>query len=186
MKTIHAFLAGLALFFTVSTAFAQGIFLEIPLQLNTSGVPGGTTTEVKLTSIDYGIENRTTVGSTPGGAGAARTVFNELLITKQVDVSSIFLQKTLSAGIHFPVIKLNFYRAGASGARELVYQILVKTAFITKYSASGTEGCSGGCPGLSESIAIAYGALVVTDYSRPVPAYSWSVVSNTEDTSADN
>jgi type VI secretion system Hcp family effector len=180
MKLLFTNLIALVLL-SVTTAFSQGIYMEI-----TGGSSPGSsspyTGEIQLSSVQYGFSNTATIGSSPSGGTASRPSFVPITITKLLDPSSAYLQRTLILGETYQRVRINFYRAGTSGGRVLAYQVVLGTVFVTNYSASAAEGCTSGCPALAESISLDYGQIVTREFvnGTPTRTVSWDRVRNTE------
>src|SRR5688572_15360328 len=103
--TMIATMASLAAAFAVAPTAnaATDYFLEI------DGV-AGESAQVKDTtdvySFSWGAENSTTIGSATGGAGTGKVAFNNLKITKKIDVASPALFQRLASGQHIKSIEL--------------------------------------------------------------------------------
>ena len=176
MKTMYTFCLALLLFFSTTTAFSQRIILEL---VKGSGPAPAYADPIPLTSAQYSFTN--TVGSGSTASGADRTGFVPLVITKQVDGSTAALQRDLFLGAPYQYVRLNFYRADGS----LGYRVVLGTAIVSNYSASAAEGCTSGCPALSESITIVYGQVATYDPAVPNQRgiFTWNAIRNREDVS---
>lgn len=176
MKNFTALILGALLCCWVSTTLAQGIYVEFTTSSGPGTVP--VTGEFLVSGVQYGMSTSITVGAS-AGSGAGKAAAAPLILTKQVDLSSVSLQRQLVRGQPYSRIRVNFYRAGPNGARELVYRITLGTAFVSNYTAGATEVCSTGCPGISETITIEYGQFVTSDFTQqPAGVAAWNFVTN--------
>lgn len=136
---------------------------------------------VPVSAFTFGVENKQTIGSATGGAGAGKATFNTLTIAKSVDLSSPSLYATSASGGHFPQVNLYVRKAGGAGAGGdyLVYRF--KLVFVSKITWSNSSGDD--AP--QEEVDFEYGALQV-QYSLQNPngqlatpkQQSWSQVTN--------
>jgi len=108
---------------------------------------------ITVSTVEFGVENLTTIGSTSSGAGKTR--LNAIKVTKSVDSASTALFQALTTGAHFPVMKLFVRKAGTTTPSDYaIYQF--NLVYITKIDVSG-----GGYETLQEIVEMAYGALQV-------------------------
>jgi len=175
--TMIATMASIAAAFAVApTAHAAtDYFLEI------DGV-AGESTQVKDTtdvySFSWGAENTTTIGSATGGAGTGKATFNQLKITKKIDVATPVLFQRLASGQHIPSMELVARKAG-SPTPYLRY--CLKGVFVTAQEQSGSAGDEGPL----ESVEFAFGSMQQS-YARQAPtgAYmspvftGWDITTN--------
>lgn len=159
------------------TSFAQGIYMEIAVG---NGIAEPYSGEILLSSVQYGFLNTTVLGSSAGGTSSGKAQFASVTLTKQLDPSSASLQKTLFMGGYYQRIRLNFYRAGASG-RELAYQVVLGMVVVNDYSVSAAEGCVNGCPALAETIKLNVGQVVTREFVKGTATrtVTWNVITNT-------
>jgi type VI secretion system secreted protein Hcp len=134
---------------------------------------------VPVSAFAFSVENKQSIGSATGGAGAGKAVLNSLTITKAVDVASPALFATLGTGGHFPQLNLYIRKAGAQGADYLLYRF--KLAFVTKIEWSESSGDDQPL----EQVEFAYGALQVQYAQQSASGQagtpkqqSWSQVTN--------
>lgn len=176
MRTQYTFCLAFLLFFSVSTAFAQRITLELfPANSSTPAYAA----PIPITSAQYSFANGITGGAS--GTDNFRTVFTPLVVTKQVDGSTTALQQASFGGSLYQYARLNFYRADGS----LGYRVLVGTVFVSNYSASGAEGCTSGCPAVSETITLVYGQ-VVTYNPADGQIATWDALNNRKNVLSSN
>ncbi|MFD2573136.1 type VI secretion system tube protein Hcp [Spirosoma soli] len=181
MKTSITLFVALLLLASFTSSFAQGITLELFKGNGPSQVPEYTT-PIPVTSAQYSFSNTLNIGSQSGGAGAGKANFSPMVITKQVDASTASFQKTLFVGGYYQYVRLNFYRGDGS----LAYRVVLGLVAVSNYSASGAEGCTNGCPALSESITLEYGQVATYNPEAPVNlrTTTWNRVTNTTDVSS--
>jgi type VI secretion system secreted protein Hcp len=135
---------------------------------------------VDITSFSFGVENKTSIGSATGGAGAGKAAFQEMEITKKIDLASPGLFAAASVtGAHFNQMNL-FIRKAGSGADYLVYRF--RLVYVTSITWAG----SGGDEFPQEGVTFQYAAFQMSyaptqsngSLGNPSVA-SWSQVTNT-------
>ncbi|MFC3809346.1 type VI secretion system tube protein Hcp [Lacihabitans lacunae] len=70
----------------------------------------GHRSEIKLTSIDFGLENNINIGSVTGGGGAGKATFKEVSFTLTENLCILDLAKMLAKGTHTDYLEIRFYR----------------------------------------------------------------------------
>lgn len=86
-----------------------------------------------------------------GGIGSGKANFQDISVTKYIDLSSSDLLKSVSLGTHFPECKIIVRKAG--GTKQLEYfTILMKEVMVTSYQTGG----SGGEDRLTESLTLTF------------------------------
>lgn len=171
MKTSITFFCALLLLACFTSSFAQGITLEL---FKGSGNATAYAPPIPITSAQYSFTNGTSTSS--GGVQTGRVVFTPLVITKQVDASTASLQRSSFTATNYQYARLNFYRADGS----LGYRVVVGTVFVSNYSASGAEGCTSGCPAVSESITLVYGQVATYNPADGGQITTWDAIRNVE------
>jgi type VI secretion system secreted protein Hcp len=126
---------------------------------------------IELLSAELGIRNRTTIGSSQGGAGAARAEFEALRVLKSVDLASPHLLLAAGEGVHFPQMNLYVRRPGSDDTVPL-YQF--KLVYVTRsvIAADGTVEQP------QETVDFVFGAMQISATSQPVDVAAWSAVLN--------
>jgi type VI protein secretion system component Hcp len=136
----------------------------------------------ELKEFSFGVENKTTIGSATGGAGAGKIQFGEFTITRRTDGASPFFFKNCAVGAHYKLVTLAIRKTGGevsqAGKPYLVFSF--GTVFCTRMDWSGP-----GDEGPEEAITFAYGALDIayanqkTDGTlEPLKSASWNQMSN--------
>lgn len=130
-------------------------------------------------SFSFSLENPSTLGGSSGGT-AGRTVFNELALNKQLNISSVALFKALTSGAHYSTVQMVVRNAAApAGQAFLIYDFGL--VFVTQQEFNGATGDDQ--PG--ENLALIYGSLRITfkplvngTFGTPVIG-TWNQVDNT-------
>jgi len=86
--------------------------------------------EIEIRSFSWGLSNAGSV-SVGGGAGAGKVSFNEIRITKSVDVASAPLALTAATGVHIPDALLTIRKPGSNGEPLEFLKIKLVDVFIT-------------------------------------------------------
>ena len=135
---------------------------------------------IYLPGFNFGISNAVTIGSSSGGAGAGKAVFNDITLTKSVDSMSPILFKYASTGSHFKSARLVVRQVGSrDGLGHLQYEF--NTVFVTSVNWAGNTGDDS----VGESIVLKAGAMLIRyekqnpngTFAKPSVA-SWSVILN--------
>jgi len=112
----------------------------------------------EIKEFSFGIENKATLGSATGGAGAGKVQFNEFSIKKTVDLASAAFFKNCCAGAHYKYVRIATRKAGgdakSAGAPYLLFNF--GTVFTTKVEWSGP-----GDEGPEESITFVFGTMEI-------------------------
>lgn len=115
-----------------------------------------------------------------GGGGSGKANFQDLSVTKWVDLSSATLQLYCANGDHFPKAKLTVRKAGKQPLEYLIVEM--KKVLITSISTGG----SGGEDRLTENVTLNF-AEVKTTYKEqmgdgsggPEKTFTWNIPENT-------
>jgi type VI secretion system secreted protein Hcp len=159
--TLAATAASIAATFVVAPmASASDYFLKI------DGVNGETTTgntpgAIAVDGFEWGAENKLTIGSASGGAGAGKATLNELTIEKPVDSTSPALFQMLGAGTKINGMELVARKVGPAGAAPIYMRYTFQLAFVTSQIQTGAAG-----DGIHEKLTFSYGAVKQT-YVKP-------------------
>jgi len=117
----------------------------------------------EIKEFSFGIENKATIGSATGGAGAGKVQFNEFTIKKAVDLASPGFFKNCCAGAHYKYVRVAVWKAGgdakSTGAPYLFFNM--GAVFTTKVEWSGP-----GDEAPDESITFVYGSLQIEYYKQ--------------------
>ena len=102
----------------------------------TTGTHAG---QSKVLSLNYAISVATTIGSSSGGAGAAKPVVAPLTFTKLRGISSLGFLEKMTRGGNIATIEFKYYDAND----VLYYSVKLTTAFITKIDNSAPDSPGG-------------------------------------------
>ena len=91
-----------------------------------------------------------------GGGGSGKATFQDIAITKFIDLSSTELLRSVSLGTHFPEAKIIVRRAGGNAKLEY-YSITMKDVMVTSCQTSGSESGDQ----LTESVTLAFASFEV-------------------------
>jgi type VI secretion system secreted protein Hcp len=135
---------------------------------------------IEVTSFELAIDNTTSIGG-PGGAGAGKTDFESLVISRVVDKASPVLFSLAAAGHVFEKVQMYVRQAGATPVTLVGYEF--GTVVITKIDWSGTTGADA----LTETVTLEYGSMVMAFQptnadGTPAPTVTggWNRVANTD------
>jgi type VI secretion system secreted protein Hcp len=111
---------------------------------------------IPLNSFSMGFHNKTTIGSSTGGAGAGKAEFEAVEITRYTDAASPLLHRALFTGAHYEQVTIEFFPpSGISKSPKPLYVIACKLVFITDIA----QSYSGGDDGVMEQISLKFGAV---------------------------
>jgi type VI secretion system secreted protein Hcp len=116
--------------------------------------------KIDILAWSWGVSNS---GSpqTGGGGGSTKANFQDISITKHIDLSSAELLKSVSLGTHFPEAKIIVRKAGVNNKLEY-YSIAMKDVMVTSYQTGG----SGGEDLLTESVTPAFASIEVKYHAQ--------------------
>jgi type VI secretion system secreted protein Hcp len=86
-----------------------------------------------------------------GGIGSGKANFQDISLTKYIDLSSSDMLKSVSLGTHFPEAKIIVRKAGGESKLEY-YTITLKEVMVTSYQTGG----SGGEDRLTENVTLTF------------------------------
>src|ERR1043166_9280353 len=69
---------------------------------------------IAVSSVSFGVENATNIGSSQTGAGSGKAKFDGLEVTKNVDAATPYFFSMAGSGDHFTEAALYIRTAGAS------------------------------------------------------------------------
>jgi type VI secretion system secreted protein Hcp len=135
--------------------------MALDMFLDLGPVKGESRDKVHAGKIDilawaWGVSNSGS-GHVGGGIGSGKADFQDISITKYVDLSSSELLKSVSLGKHFPEAKIIVRKAGGDAKLEY-YSIAMKDVMVTSYQTGG----SGTEDRLTESLTLAFASIEVT------------------------
>ncbi len=140
---------------------------------------------VKLTSVQYDLEQTLNIGSQATGAGAGKVTFNPIVITKAVDAISPVLMQNCASGTPFTIEIVFVPTTGAVATKNIIYKLQIGLAAVKTVSVSSVPDCGSGCMGIAESYSFDYGQLIVQTYKQDAtgvysagPRFGWDRVKN--------
>jgi type VI protein secretion system component Hcp len=89
---------------------------------------------IRVSSVDWGVNNNTTIGSATGGAGAGKAAGEKLSLTIPTGPWSRDLVNNLTKGTHYPQVVID--QTGIDGRPS--YRVTISTLFLTKYHIDST------------------------------------------------
>lgn len=159
MKKICLPVAVLLYFFLSSSAFAQKIYLKADPFTNGGSQLDGFADYVEISSLQFGIIAPAIIG---GGAG--KVTLKNIIVTKNVDISSGKFMNNLARGRHIPLVEI-VNVLSTTFQPQVLHKIELKNALITDISSSAVPDCPGNCPAIAESYTIIYDAIRITTYT---------------------
>ena len=131
---------------------ALDMFLEL------KGVKGETRDDkfkgkggVDILAWSFGVTNSGSA-HVGGGIGSGKANFQDISITKYIDLSSAALMESVSVGTHFDEARITVRKAGGKNAQLDYYTIELKEVMVTSYQTGG----SGGEDRLTESLTLTF------------------------------
>jgi type VI secretion system secreted protein Hcp len=131
---------------------ALDMFLEL------KGVKGETRDDkfkgkggVDILAWSFGVTNSGSA-HVGGGIGSGKANFQDISITKYIDLSSASLMQSVSVGTHFDEAKITVRKSGGKNAQLDYYTIELKEVMVTSYQTGG----SGGEDRLTESLTLTF------------------------------
>lgn len=170
MKNLYLLLIVFCL--AASNVCAQDIFLKADNITDGAGPSGTYLNYSVISSRQFGVtaESSWLKG---GGASVGKAQFNQIVITKGVDVASNKLLPLIAQGKSIPNMEI-VSTADNNGQTQVVNKIELKGVYITKITSSTVEGCTDGCPGIAESYEMVYKAIRITTYSQDRKTGKWT------------
>jgi type VI secretion system secreted protein Hcp len=143
-----------------ASALSLNTFAASDMFLKLEGIDGESThpsheKEVDVLAWSWGMSQSGTL-SDPIGGGAGKASFNDVVITKWADKSSVPLVRLVSTGDHINEAKLTVRRAGEKSS---IFEELQMFKVLVTSSASGG---SGGEDRLTENITLNFEAFCIT------------------------
>jgi len=106
--------------------------------------------EIDILAWSFGVSNSGSA-HVGGGIGSGKANFQDISITKYIDLSSAKLMESVSVGTHFPTASITVRKAG--GKKQLDYYVIeLKEVMVTSYQTGG----SGGEDRLTESLTLTF------------------------------
>lgn len=124
------------------------------------------TNYIKLSSLQYDLEQTLNIGSQGTGAGAGKVTFTPIVITKTLDAISTTLMQNCASGTPFTLEIIFVSNASGKSAGDVRYKMQVGLAAVKSVSASSIPDCGNGCPNIAESVSFEYGQLIVQTYTQ--------------------
>jgi len=185
MKKFYFSVIGLVLFLFTSFASAQDIYMQVGIL--TAGAGTGTNPAYKdftrISSIQFGAANSGTI--TGGGAGAGKASFRDIVITKNINISSTKFLQALAKGSHIARVAIVTTGHDRDGQEYVAHKMEFEDVLFTEASSSQIEGCPGNCPGIAESFKFTYGTIKITTYGANskgdvavTGVFDWNVAEN--------
>jgi type VI secretion system secreted protein Hcp len=115
---------------------------------------------IKVDAFAWGAENRNTIGSLTGGAGAGKASFNNLQITKHVDATSPLLFQQLVSGKPINGMELIARKPGPVGQQPIYQRYYFSTVFLTNQQHTGSG------ESIQEDLTFTYGAVQMTNVAQ--------------------
>ncbi|WP_221393422.1 type VI secretion system tube protein Hcp [Dyadobacter sp. NIV53] len=155
---------GFSLFVTSSLS-AQQLFLKAGTLTQQGSIYKGFENYVQISGVQYGVEALTSYKST--GAAVGKANFGEIVITKNVDILTNELLRSISKGTLYALMEIVSTKNTADG-QKVSHKIELKNVYVTNVSNSAVEGCPDDCAGLEESVKFVYKSIRITTYSTNV------------------
>lgn len=175
---------GLIFFLITHSVSGQKIFLKADDLTNGASTIDRYSDYAEISSLQFG--GSSTMSLTQGtGGGVGKSDFREIIITKNVDISSNKFLDKMAKGQFISLIEI--VSTINSGGPKVVHKIELKDAYVTNISSSTVQGCTGNCPAIAESYSFKYRAIRITTFSvnsngsvvaNPDP-FVFNVVTNT-------
>lgn len=131
---------------------------------------------IRVSSLDWGVQNNTTIGSATGGAGAGKATGKTLKVTIPTGPWSRELVSTLIRGAHYTQVVIDHFNPDGRPA----YRVSIQTLFLTNYrNAPSAKAVA------QDEIEGVYGSLraefytVGTDGRVTATPVGWNFVTNT-------
>jgi type VI secretion system secreted protein Hcp len=142
---------------------------------------------IAVTSFEFAVENTTSIGS-PSGAGAGKTDFDSVVISRTIDKASPVLFSLAAAGHVFDSVQMYVRLAGLTPVTVIGYEF--GTVVITKIDWAGTTGADA----FTETLTLECGSVAMAVQPRnadgtpaaPLATASWNRVENNDNFSAQN
>lgn len=132
---------------------ADDVFLRI------DGIQGDAAVQnmpgyINVGSYSWGAENKLTIGSATGGAGAGKAQFEQLTIEKLVDSTSPALFQRMATGTPIKSVELVIRKSGGPSNAAPYLRYHFQTAFVTSTKVAGGTGEDAS----KETVSFAFGA----------------------------
>jgi type VI protein secretion system component Hcp len=127
---------------------------------------------IEVSQVEFGLSNKSTIGTASGGAGAGKAAFDEITLTKLVDKSSLPLMQMAAQGEHFK-LDIKYRKSGSDKSG-------VSPVYLTLHSNLGLISSYKNDNGLEE-LKILVGDLKL-DYNdaatKSANSFQWSQITN--------
>jgi len=162
MNKFYITILGLVSFLIANSASAQKIFLKADDLTKGASKVAGYLDYAEITSLQFGASFDRSWKTT--GAPTGKPNFKDIIITKNVDISSNRFLDKLIKGTTVGLIEIVSTTNDGSDI-NVVHKIELKDSYITNVSSSTVQGCTGNCPAIAESYELVYRAIRITTYT---------------------
>jgi type VI protein secretion system component Hcp len=143
---------------------AAGVYLFCNTITNNGSITIGHTDEVETLTKDEGASLQLTIVG--GGINPSPPLIADFVITKSFDISSMRFRNRLLRSQALPNnLEIRYYN-GTSNTP--VYVITLQNCFVTSIT-NTNEKCTGGCPGISETISFTAAIITWRNNIPPTP-----------------
>jgi type VI secretion system secreted protein Hcp len=122
-----------------------------------------------VSSFSWGVENAISIGSVSGGGGAGKATFQDLHLTRNVDVHSPALMVALASGKHYDTATITY--GDKKGTPTL--RLELKFVFLKSMSIDGSNGSAP-----AEKLVLACGAVTLSYMDA---SGSWNQLKNEQE-----
>lgn len=150
------------LFCACNTPAALDMFLKLD-QIPGESTVKGHASEIEVLAFSWGVSNPATISSTGGGLSSGKPSFQELSLTKYVDLASPQLMTAAATGKHIASATFTVLRSNGTGLANY-YTVTLTEVLVTSVS----TGASGGEDRMTENITLSY-AKIKIDYYQQKP-----------------
>lgn len=156
------------LFCAFNTPAALDMFLKLD-QIPGESIVKGHANEIDVLAFSWGVSNPATISSAGGGLTSGKPSFQELSLTKYVDLASPQLMTAAATGKHIASATFTVLRSNGTGLANY-YTVTLTEVLVTSISTGG----SGGEDRMTENITLNY-AKIKIDYYQQKPDGSISL-----------
>jgi type VI protein secretion system component Hcp len=131
---------------------------------------------IRVASLDWGVNNATTIGSATGGAGAGKLAAEPLRLTIPSGPWSREFVNNISKGTHYPQVVIDHFNPDGRPS----FRLTIGTLFLTKYgnSPAAKESAQDEIEGVFGSFRVEY-YVVSADGKVTANPVGWNVITNT-------
>lgn len=169
------------LFCACNTPAALDMFLKLD-QIPGESIVKGHANEIDVLAFSWGVSNPATISSAGGGLSSGKPSFQELSLTKYVDLASPQLMTAAATGKHIASATFTVMKNTSTGGLGNYYTVTLTEVLVTSLSTGG----SGGEDRMTENITLNY-AKIKIDYYQQKPdgsitlagTFTYDVAANT-------